>query len=314
MLYISAQPAEYYFLWQLELQLQNFEETGIFPENIHVVLSYKEGEGIPPFFVEFAKNSTQAQFFFYPDKRTDPKYLSSIRPHILKQHFEKFPELETKIVCYHDSDIIFRERLDEKLLSDTDYWYFSDTRNYVAASYLKRFGDDFFVNLCTSVHISHELVDRNESNSGGAQHIMKGVTSAYWEQVEEDSEIIYSFIKDHNSKLQGHEKQAQAWCADMWAVLWNAWKMNKEVRLHDELLFSWPKDHISRYNELKIFHNSGVFMEDKNDFFCKLLFKKISPYGIDFSKIKKEYCSSKFVELINKQSEIQKKLQFRILR
>lgn len=90
----------------------------------------------------------------------------------------------------------------------------------------------------------------------------------------------------------------QAWCADMWAVLWCAWKTNREVRLHDDLLFSWPKDHISRYDKLKIFHNSGVFVEDKKDYFCKLLFKDSNPYDVDFSYIKKDHCSIKFVEKI----------------
>lgn len=202
MLYISAQPAEYYFLWQLEIQLQNFEEMGILSQNIHVLLSYKPKVGIPVFFEEFTQHNKQAQFFFYSDQRVNPKYLSSIRPHILKQHFDKYPELETKTICYHDSDIIFRERLDEVILSKDDFWYFSDTRNYVAASYLKRFGTDFFNKLCKSVEIDPQLVEKNEFYSGGAQHIMKGVTASYWNKVEVDSERIFTFIKEHNAKLE----------------------------------------------------------------------------------------------------------------
>lgn len=307
MLYISAQPAEYYFLWQLEIQLQNFEEIGILPQNIHVLLAYKEQGEIPSFFKEFVQNNSQAQFFFYPDKRVEPKYLSSIRPHILKQHFNKYSELETKTICYHDSDIIFRVRLNEEGLSKGKFWYFSDTRNYISASYLKRFGNEFFTGLCNEVKIDPQIVERNEAYSGGAQQIMKGVTCAYWTLVEEDAERIYTFIKEYNSKLEKNQKHAQAWCADMWAVLWCAWKMDKEVRLHDDLLFSWPKDHISRYNKVKIFHNSGVFIADKEDYFCKLLFKECSPYSVDYSSLKKDCCSVKFVEKIQQIALKQKK-------
>lgn len=307
MIYLSAQPAEYYFMWQLEVQLQNFEDIGIVPENIHVVLSYKPEEGIPSYFEVFVETNKQAYFFFYPDNRIEPKYLSSIRPHILKQHFTQFPELANRIVCYHDSDILFRERLNERLLSETEYWYFSDTRNYVGGSYLKRFGDDFFRNLCKDICIDPQLVEQNEAHSGGAQHIMKGVTAEYWEQVEQDSEKIYAFIKDYNSKLKNNAKQAQAWCADMWAVLWNAWKLNKKVRLHNELLFSWPKDHISRFYNTKIFHNSGVYDVENKDYFCKLLFKKSSPYDVDFSSIKQDHCSIKFVEQIQRLADKQPK-------
>jgi len=303
MIYISAQPAEYYFLWQLEIQLQNFEEIGIQRDQVQVILSYKSDEGIPDYFIKFARENHQAHFFFYPDKRKDPKYLSSIRPHILMQHFQKFPDLEKEVICYHDSDIIFRERLNENMLSVSVFWYFSDTRNYVAASYLRRFGDDFFRSLCEQINIDFAVVELNESHSGGAQHIMKGVSATYWRNVEIDSEKIYSFIKEYNTKSENNEKQPQAWCADMWAVLWNAWKLNKQVRLHDELLFSWPKDHLSRYEQTKIFHNSGVFTEDKNDYFCKLLFKSSAPYDVDFSTVRKDHCSIKFVEQIQRLAE-----------
>lgn len=66
MFYISAQPAEQYFLWQLEIQLQNFEDMGILAENIHVLLAYNPKIGIPDNFRNFATINHQGQFFFYP--------------------------------------------------------------------------------------------------------------------------------------------------------------------------------------------------------------------------------------------------------
>ena len=280
---------------------------GITCENIHVILSFKAGEGIPLYFQEFSIENKQARFFFYSDNRNNYKYLSSIRPHILKQHFEKFPELSNEVICYHDSDILFRERLDESLLEKTDYWYFSDTRNYISSVYLKRFGNDFFEELCNTVNIDPKLVELNEKNSGGAQHIMKGVDAAYWQRVESDSETIHAFIHTFNESRKGNLNTPQAWCADMWAVLWNAWKLGKQVRLHSELEFSWPKDHISRYYKCKIFHNSGVFSQDKREYFCKLLFKESTPYDVDHSSVRKDSCSIIFVEQIQRLARRQKK-------
>jgi hypothetical protein len=33
-------------------------------------------------------------FFFYPDTRNNPPYISSVRPHVLKKHFAARPELK----------------------------------------------------------------------------------------------------------------------------------------------------------------------------------------------------------------------------
>ena len=53
MIYISAQPDEVYFLWQLELQLYNFHSVGIGNESIHILVGYSPEKGIHPFFKEF---------------------------------------------------------------------------------------------------------------------------------------------------------------------------------------------------------------------------------------------------------------------
>ncbi|QMV67956.1 hypothetical protein HS960_09925 [Sphingobacterium paramultivorum] len=300
MFYISAQPAEQYFLWQLEIQLQNFEDMGILAENIHVLLAYNPKIGIPDNFRNFATINHQGQFFFYPDHRKKRNYLSSIRPHILVQHFREHPILTQQVICYHDSDILFRERLNESLLSSTPFWYFGDTRNYISYDYLARYGKEFLLNLCAAVDIDPAIVEKNKDHSGGAQHIMKGVDEIFWSEVEYYSEVIFDYMENFNKSIRNNTNKVQAWCADMWAVLWTAWKHNREVRLHNELNFSWPKEHISQYYKSKILHNSGVFDSDKTNYFCKLLFKVTDPYHLDFSKLKKDRCSMVYVEQINR--------------
>jgi hypothetical protein len=46
MIYLSAQPDDYYFLWQLKLQLFNFNRLGIRPNNIHVLIGYNKERGV----------------------------------------------------------------------------------------------------------------------------------------------------------------------------------------------------------------------------------------------------------------------------
>jgi hypothetical protein len=46
MVYISAQPDNYYFLWQLQLQLFNFNRLGIDADFIHVLICYDKERGL----------------------------------------------------------------------------------------------------------------------------------------------------------------------------------------------------------------------------------------------------------------------------
>ncbi len=46
MIYLSAQPDEKYFLWQLEIQLLNFNRLGISCDHIHVIIGYDQDKGI----------------------------------------------------------------------------------------------------------------------------------------------------------------------------------------------------------------------------------------------------------------------------
>lgn len=108
MLYISAQPDSTYFIWQLEVQLRNFNELGIKKKSIQVLASYDQKVGLNPDFQRFIDDNIHlAQFYTYPDLRDDPKYTVSIRHNALKQHFGKYPELENEILFFHDSDILF---------------------------------------------------------------------------------------------------------------------------------------------------------------------------------------------------------------
>jgi hypothetical protein len=104
--FISAQPHDPYFQWQIEVQIVNFRKHGI-SDRMHVLV-WVPKTGRMPGWEQLEKKYPEVKFFYYLDFGVDLKtYIPQLRPHILKQHFSDFPDLKNKPVFYHDSDIIF---------------------------------------------------------------------------------------------------------------------------------------------------------------------------------------------------------------
>jgi hypothetical protein len=61
----------------------------------------------------------------------------------------------------------------------------------------------------------------------------------------------------------------QKWTADMWAVLWNYWKIGGQTKIHPQLDFSWATDTMKDYNSKTIFHLAGVSGDTCKDKFYK---------------------------------------------
>ncbi len=149
MIFLSAQPDDYYFTWQLELQIYNFTNLGISAENIHILVGYDPKRDLWHYFdslIEQYKNI--ASFFTYPDLREYKNYAPSLRPHIIAQHLKKFPHLQNESIFYHDSDIIFRELPDFLGMSENDTYYVSDTRSYLDSLYIKKIQKMVFLRRC----------------------------------------------------------------------------------------------------------------------------------------------------------------------
>lgn len=303
MLYLSAQPDEPYFIWQLELQLFNFYKLKLAPEKIQVLIGYNKITGLNPDFKKFIKNNKTAHFFIYPDTRAITFYPSSLRPHIIKKHFEAHPKLCNEAIFYHDSDIIFRTlpNFDEMLLGKT--WHLSNTKSYLDSYYLKAKGEGLFENMCSIIGISPQTVINNDNSAGGAQYLLKNTNYNFWDKVEQDSVKLYFIL---NIYQQLHDKiidlnpksdtPIQAWCADMWAILWNAWTFGHKTLINRELDFCWPQDPINRWNETKIYHDAGVLKNQVDRYFCKSLYKSISPFGDNFDYVLKSSCSYRYIE------------------
>lgn len=311
MIFLSAQPDTEYFIWQLNVQLNNFKQFGICKKDIHVLISYDKKKGVNKTFLRFSnENCNLANFFFYPDIRTSKAYISSIRPHIIAQHYNNFPHLTLTPVFYHDSDIVFTESLpDFERLCKDNIWYFSDARSYLDVSYINEKGPSVLQDMCDVLKIKKSLIQENDEHAGGAQYILKNIDSKFWKKIENDSTKLYKYLIKNQSRYEREyfafgtrEHDAKyipisSWCADMWAILWNAFKIAR-VRIDKDLDFCWPMDNKHLWTKRKIYHDAGIDISSKNRYFYKGLYNKWAPYDDYLDFVSKEDCSYLYVKKI----------------
>lgn len=269
--FVSAQPATLYYAWQVEVMLNNFIQMGINPNNVDIVC-WKQNGVIPEEWNKLA-NGYAARFFFYDDTRETRHYISSIRPNILKQHWIAQPQLKDSAIFYHDSDIIFtrpiQDWITDEMISD-NVWYGSDTRWYIAHSYIKSKGQDVIDEMCKIMDLPESLIEENELNAIGAQYLMKGIDTHFWSRVESDSENLYKEISELNRKKTVEDPThhaLQIWCADMWAVLWGGWRRGYKTQCHPNFEFSWGTSSEDEYFKMNIMHNAGVTDSNSGLFF-----------------------------------------------
>lgn len=290
--YVSAQPANNYYRWQVEVMLNNFISMGVNPNDIDIICWKIDGI-IPEDWKKLA-STYPARFFFYNDIRKTKHYISSIRPNILKQHFKAHPYLQEDVIFYHDCDILFtrnpKEWITEEMLQD-DNWYGSDVRWYISHNYIISKGEDVLEQMCSIMDIDKQLVKDNELNCIGAQYLMKGITADYWDWVETKCEILFKDITelnqdkiqlDRHTMSEGEARKQyhplQIWCSDMWAVLWKAWLMGKTTITHPNFNFSWSTSSEKDYHEMNIMHNAGV-TDSNSGLFYKAKYMNELPYN-----------------------------------
>lgn len=308
---ISAQPQDFQYSWQIDVQCWNFRELGIL-DKYHILVGYTQDYNLQEW-LRLQTKYKEAKFFFYKDERSDLTYIPSVRPHILKKHFEQFQDLKNKVVFYLDSDVIFRELPDLKFLSEGDICWQSNTSSYLDYNYLKQkevhgsMPDDTIVNRMAEIGgISKEIIKDYAGKTGGAQYILKGVDAGFWQEVETMcTEIYKSFAHKSRAGLSdsvnslyfmNEESGLQSWCADMWAVNFCLWKRGKVTDIHKEMEFTWATDENKKWFENKIYHDAGA---GKKGMFRKNLWKDKSPVGKNISVLS-AYANWHYVEAIKK--------------
>lgn len=290
--FLCAQPAITYYAWQVEVMIQNFMRNGVNPNHMDIVCSINNGF-IPEEWSKLA-NRYPVRFFFYNDEREIRGYTSSIRPNILKQHFKAYPYLSQQAIFYHDCDIVFTKPIDwlYKYVVGNE-WYGSDTRWYIAHSYIESKGRDVIEKMCEIANIDEQIVKNNEMNSIGAQYLMKNIDWKYWEDVEILCEKLFTQITALNNQkklLDPSHHELQIWCADMWAVLWEAWKRGYKTNCEDELQFGWATSGPDDWTKYNIFHNAGVTNSNSGHFY-KAEYMNEYPYNKPLN-ISQNYASS----------------------
>jgi len=313
MIYISAQPDNIYFHWQVELYLYQFSKHGII-DDCYALFGYT-GEKPSDYIVNLSNKYKGIRW--YKDERTPSQkvYVPSIRPHILKKFFRENSNIGETNVFYHDSDIFLVKLPNFKLLLNDDVTYVSDTISYIGYKYIsdsfKNYknkynelpDDDIFYKMCKICNIDPQLVKNNNDNSGGAQYLLKGITDSFWEECENMCNNLYDFFIDYDKKYPV-TNTIQRWTADMWAVLWCVLKNGKKVKCHKELDFSWATSNIEEYYSKNIFHLAGITDETANDKFYKgkytnkNIFKEYIKDPTIYDHISKNNATYQYVEVI----------------
>jgi len=286
--YICAQPRLVYYAWQVEVMINNFIKRGINPNNIDIVVAWNPNDDTSkPETIEMwnklSSHYNTVRFFFYQDTREQPiRYISSIRPNVLKQHFKAHPELQYEAIFYHDCDIAFTNNPDFSKFLDDDIWYLSDTNSYINYDYIISKGQDVYDKMCEIVKMPKMIPKLMNENSGGAQYILKNIDWKFWDKVELDSEKLYYEITQLNIQKKAADPshhELQIWCADMWAVLWNGWIKGNETEVVKEMDFCWGTDSINRWEETTIYHNAGVTCTCGGKFY-KASYRDSLPYNL----------------------------------
>lgn len=314
-LFLSVQPDEPYFYWQVEVFIHNAIRLGVNPKWIQIIFSYVDS--IRPELLDLSKKYHFVDFHFYERTPIDHfGYIPILRPDALEKHFTKHPELRGEVIFYHDSDIIFRELPDFDSMCLDNFWYLSDTVSYIGADYIKSKSDSLLTELCSIAKIDEPLVEENQNNSGGAQYLMKGLTADYWKEVKNVSLALYKYMamreEDERKNLTPDQIQyynpIQKWCADMWAVLWCSWRRGHRSLISPELGFSWGSSMSNEWETFKIMHNAGVVDNRGGKQFYKGEFIDKSPFDTDLSSVDPFYNSWNYVRAILYAAEQRKDL------
>ena len=275
LVYVSAQPTDKYFVWQVAMWLESLERIGEV-DKAHVILYTPKNRYIPRQWGELNKLYPTASFAIYEDSSIEsllPVYIPILRPTILEKYFKERPDLYDKAVLYLDSDIVFTKKPNLDKYLDDDVCYLSDTNSYINSDYIigkerdvlperKEFFQqvDVLQNMCKIVGISKRLPIKYNKHSGGAQYLLKNIDAAFWAKVRKDTMAIRLYLmNDINKKFfENEDKGYQSWCADMWGVLYNIWWHGMDTRVVPEMDFAWSTDRIEKLEQVSILHNAGI--------------------------------------------------------
>lgn len=284
MRYICCQPSNDYYTWQVEVLINNFIKHGVNPNQMDIVSAYTPHTGVPEKWQKLQAHYNTVRFFFYPDTEIDKSYPPSIYFHLMAKHIRANPELQNEVLFLHDSDIVFTRKPEFEHLERGNTWYLSDTASYLNYDYIMSKGAKVYADMCNIFHIDPLIPKLNNTNTGGAQYIVKNTTPEFWEKVHSDSLRLYAHFCATESlhiPKSPTDYAIQKWTAGMWSLLWNAWLHGHETIVKPELSFGWVTNPISDVEKYTILHNAGVVGTDEGHkrLFWKWLYQTKTPYN-----------------------------------
>jgi len=302
MIFICAQPATLFYAWNVEVMLDSLLRNEIDPNNIHIVCSV--GDDFYAGWEKLKEKYSNVSFFFYEDTRNGHNDVFSIRPNLLKQHWEEHPHLKNESIFYTDCDIILTKKIDWNQFIEDDVWYGSDCGDYVSADPIIDRGEDLLERICSIANIDKEIIKSNRSNTIGAHYILKNIDSNFWESVELDTINLFNGVSAINSEK---EKESESYSkipiyGDMWAILWNGWKLGRRTECHRDFSFCWaPRGKVS-FDSHNIFHNAGIQYDMRNEYFYKYNYINKLPY-FDNLEIRTDTASYEYWQEVKRTGE-----------
>ena len=289
MKYILAQPAILRFQWELDVVLTNIRSLD---KTTPIVLLFSEHDmGV----VEYFKGRyPHLEIHAYSDDREVKSYPPTIRPYLMWRYLSEDPDRELETYFQIDSDIIFRELPDWEAIDIQDReCVASDCGGYIDYQYLitRKQGDYIVRRFAETLNIGVDVIEKTPG--GGAQWLISQPTAQLWWHTWQDCDILYRFLEPLDSDIQ-------KWTAEMWAQLYNLPKFGYAVRTHPELDFCRPTDNIKMWDVTKILHNAGVVGESAQSLFFKGAYDAKTPFGEDFSWVRRDKAGLKYVEAIQK--------------
>lgn len=296
---ITCQPDDSYFIWQNHLYIESCLERGFTEDQIHILLYKPTGREHNKKWELLKQCYPKLNIFLYEDVGVQQYlgvYIPIIRPHILWQHFKKYPDLQEKTIIYTDCDILWTPKLDIEKFFDDDVSYISDASSYLNYTYFEgkkaqilddkkeeAKDRDFLEEICSVVGVEKQKLIENDNNTGGVQYILKNVNAAFWKKIEQDTLNIRVYLLSINKQFYKSENAGiQSWCADLWAMQWNLWMKEGETRVVPEMGFSWAPDPITKLETHPILHNAGIVGVQMDGYNC--FYKGKYHKGIDPSK------------------------------
>jgi len=296
MLFLTTQPDSDYYVWQLQVQINNFKKFGCEDKCI-VVFGYNPVIGINPNAKEF-ESKTTAKVLFYPDNRelSTRLYLPSIRPHLLKQLYRDNPEvILDQNFLYLDCDIIFADYPDFSEMNGEKYVHVSDTDDLFSYEDIAETNDELFRKMCKEVGISPITVENNKKAIGGITYAFKFFhyfNYDFWDKVERDSVALYKMMLVTNNE----DSISQIMSVNKWALMWNLWLIGYDTKISNELKVMWAMNPIEDWDDYNLYNNAGVEEPQRHYLFYKHDYVEKLPFGEDFSYVSDKYCSFKYVE------------------